>query len=249
MPELSLLQWAILGGCALLVGLTKTGIPGLGILVAPLLASVFPARASTGLLLPLLLAADVVAVAYYRRHAVWSHLWRLIPFSLTGIVIGYVMLGRINDQQLSLVIGAMIIVLLVVNLVVNPSGKGVKTVPQRVWLAAVLGICAGITTMLSNAAGPLMILYLLSMGLPKEEFMGTGAWYFLLLNLVKVPFSASLGLITWESLALDGAVYPVALLGTLAGIFILKRTPEKVFRIVAQVLAAAAALNLLVSFL
>jgi uncharacterized membrane protein YfcA len=124
--------------------------------------------------------------------------------------------------------------------------KGKDTpIPEQWWFAAGLGFMAGVTTMMANAAGPIMIIYLLAMRLPKIEFVGTGAWFFFVVNWLKVPFSANLELMTVESVKLDLMMLPFIAVGAMAGIFFLKRIPQKAFTAIVQILAAAAAIKLL----
>lgn len=227
-----------------MIGLSKTGLPGIGILAIPLMAWVLPARASTGVVLPMLIFADLFAVGYYRRFAVWSKLARLLPWAAVGVFLGYLALGRVNDQQLKPIIGGIVLVMLALNLLHN-SGKEDRPVPARWWFAVLFGLLAGVTTMMANAAGPVMAIYLLAMRLSKNEFIGTGAWYFLLVNWFKVPFSAHLGLINSQSLQFNLVLFPLVALGALAGIKLLKHTPEKIFNHFVQGLAALAAVNLL----
>ena len=242
MFSLTELQWIIVVACAALVGLTKTGIPGLGVLIAPLMAEVFPARASTGIVLPLLMFADIFAVGFYRRSAVWKHLFRLLPWTVVGIFIGYLAMGSIDDRQLKPLIGVIILVMLAIG---YWRDRTEASMPTQWWFAAAIGVAAGVTTMMANAAGPMMIIYLLAMRLPKTQFIGTAAWYYLVLNWFKVPFSASLGLITYQSLQFDLYLFPVIALGTLIGVKTVKHIPEKVFSNIARVLAVVAAMNLL----
>ncbi len=247
MPELANAQWLALGIGALIIGLSKTGLPGAGILAIPLLAHAFPARASTGIVLPMLIAADLVAVVYYRRKAVWSHLIRLVPWAAAGVVAGFAALGRLNDEGLMPLIGAIVLGMLGLNLWRRRRSEPDSTVPNSRMFAAAIGLLAGISTMLANAAGPIMVVYLAAMRLPKTAFVGTGAWYFFLLNWFKVPFSAHLGLITRESLTLNALMLPLIALGAAAGIFLLRRIPQKGFLAVVEILAAAAALRLVFS--
>jgi uncharacterized membrane protein YfcA len=244
MPALDAFHWALAGLCALLAGLTKTGIPGLGILIAPLFAEVLPAKASTGALLPLLIVGDVFAVLYYRRHAVWSHLVRLLPWAAAGIVIGWLLMGRIADAELRPVFGAVILLLLAVGFWRDFAKGKEAPVPTQWWVAAAIGLLAGVITMLVNAAGAILVIYLTAMRLPKEEFLGTGAWYYLILNLIKVPFSASLGLITASSLLLDAALAGGVLLGAVSGVFVARRVPQKAFAVVVLALAAVSAVRM-----
>jgi len=244
MFDLNVFQWLLVFLCALMIGLTKTAIPGLGILVTPLMAQVVPARASTGVVLPMLIFGDFFAVGYYHRHAVWFHLVRLMPWAATGVVLGYFALGQVNDQQLKPLIGIIVLALLGINYFYKRVRKGEAHVPNRFWFAAAMGLAAGVTTMMANAAGPIMVIYLLAMRLPKNEFIGTGAWYYLILNLFKVPFSVNLGLINVESLQLDVIAIPMIAAGALGGIKFLKHIPEEKFSWIVQILAAVAAVTL-----
>ncbi|MFA5205575.1 MAG: sulfite exporter TauE/SafE family protein [Lentisphaeria bacterium] len=247
MGELGSWGWGVLALAALLLGMAKTGVPGLGILAVPLVAWVMPARASTGLLLPMLLLADCFAVAHYRRHAAWPHLLRLLPWTLAGIVLGCVALGRIDDARLRPLIGGVVLAMLGVQAWRQWRAGGVVPEPPGHWLfAAGMGLLAGATTMLANAAGPVMILYLLAMRLPKLEFLGTSAWFFLLVNGLKVPFSVGLGLITRESLVVNLVLVPVIITGAMLGLPVARRLPERGFTLAAQLLTVLAALKLLV---
>lgn len=243
--HLAPLQWSILAVAAVVIGVSKTGIPGLGIVALSFVALVLPARQSTGLILPMLIAADVCGVTYYRHHASWGHLVRLAPWAVVGVLIGTVALGRLNDAQIRPLIGGIVLALVIGNVWLTRQPQLREHISRSYALAAAVGILAGFTTMVANAAGPIMIIYLLAMGLPKNVFLGTSAWYFFLLNLFKVPFSAGLGLITWSSLSLNALLLPGILLGAWLGVRFAKRMPEKTFAMVAQVLAAAAAVKLL----
>jgi len=244
MFNLTFYQWLVVALSAVMIGLSKTGLPGIGILAIPLMAWVLPARASTGVVLPMLIFADFFAVGYYRRFAVWSKLVRLLPWAAVGVFLGYLALGRVNDQQLKPIIGGIVLVMLALNFRSN-YGKEDRPVPDWWWFAALFGLLAGVTTMMANAAGPVMAIYLLAMRLPKNEFIGTGAWYFLLVNCFKVPFSAHLGLINSQSFHFNLVLFPLVALGALGGIKLLKRIPEKTFNYAVQGLAALAAVGLL----
>ena len=245
MFNLNEFQWLIVSICALMIGLNKTAIPGLAILAIPLMAEVIPARASVGIVLPMLMFADLFAVGYYRRHAVWPYLLRIMPWTVGGVIVGYLALGKVSDQQLRPLIGTVILSMLGIKYWWDRKKREEATVPKQWWFAAGIGLVAGITTMMANAAGPLMIIYLLAMRLPKNEFLGTGAWYYLLLNWFKVPFSVNLGLINSQSLQFDLTFFPMIAIGALGGIAILKHIPERKFTSVVQILAVAAAVRLL----
>jgi len=239
------IEWyaALVG--ALLIGASKTGLPGAGILAIPLFAAILPAKASTGVVLPMLVLADVFAVVWYRQHAVWRHLVQLFPWTMAGVVLGYFLLQRVSDQQLRPIIGLIILAMLGVNFWRSRPSHHDCRIPETAAFAAPIGLLAGTTTMMANAAGPVMTIYLLAMRLPKTEFVGTGAWYFFIMNLVKVPFSTHLGLINAESLRFNLMLAPAVGGGALLGRIILQRIPEKPFNFAVQMFAALGALRLL----
>jgi uncharacterized membrane protein YfcA len=237
-------QWALAGLGALLVGLAKTGLPGLSLLFVSIFASIIPARRSTGVVVPLLILGDVIAVLSYRRHAQWSHLWRLFPWAAAGVLAGYFALKRMNDRQASTAIGLIVVALAILHLV-RRANPGPLREDRTVVFAPLIGVLAGFATIVSNAAGPLMVIYLLAMRLPKMEYMGTGAVFFLLLNLFKVPFMCSLGLITTESLRLDLELAPFVLAGTWAGRRLLGRIDQRLFENVSLALTLGAGARML----
>jgi uncharacterized membrane protein YfcA len=244
MFDLSWFNFAIVILCAVLVGFTKTGIPGVGILVIPLMASVFPARASTGILLPMLVMGDVLAVTYYRQHVKIPVLVKIIPFTLIGVLAGYFALRVINDTEMNYLIGSIVLVLVILTMLQEINVIPERAIPKNILLAIVLGVLAGFTTMVANAAGPIIIVYLLAMNLDKEEFIGTGSWYYLLVNAIKIPLSWSLGLITPESLLFNVKFFVFILFGGLLGIYTLHRISPKQFRYAAIALSAVASIKM-----
>lgn len=244
--ELELSDLMIVALCAMMVGIAKTGIPGVAILVVPLMAIAVPARQSVGVLLGILILADIFAVTYHRHNAQWSHVLRLLPPTFAGIVGGYIFLRLIeNDNQLKPIIGGIVLLMLGIHFWrTKTSGKDAK-IPTQWWFALVLGFMAGVTTMMANAAGPVMVIYLLAMRLDKIEFVGTQAWFFFVVNWLKVPFSSNLNMMTFESVKLDLMMLPFIAAGALIGIFFLKRIPQKTFAAIVQILAAVAAVKLL----
>ena len=181
---------------------------------------------------------------FWRRHGSWKHLVRLLPWAVVGIVAGYFAMGRIDDQQMRYVMGAIVIVMLGVHVYREYILGKDAPIPTSWWFAAIAGFLAGATTMIANAAGPVTMIYLLSMRLPKDEFIGTSAWYFFILNWLKVPFSVSLGLITAESLTFDAVLAGGVVAGAFAGLYLAKRIPEKAFMIAVQVLTLASAVKM-----
>jgi len=237
-------QWTLAVVGALAIGLSKTGISGLGMLAVVVFANLLPARQASGVVLPMLVLADVVAVASYRQHAQWSYLWKLFPWTAAGVVAGFVALGRINDRQAGQLIGAIILAMLALH-VWRRRRAGQDEPEHAVWFAPVVGMLAGFTTLVANAAGPLMAIYLLAMRLPKMEYMGTGAVFFILMNLFKVPFMAQLGLVNASSLWLNFVLAPAVLVGALLGRRLLARLDQKLFEQLALGLSALAGIKLL----
>jgi uncharacterized membrane protein YfcA len=245
--ELELWQWAVGALGAFLAGLSKTGLPGLGSLNVALFALAFPLRESVGTVLIILICADIVAIAAYRGDASWAHLWRLFPWAAVGIVLGYLALGRVDEDGMRRLIGGILLVLSVFQLVRSrrPAPFGGEARPASRLFASLTGITAGFTTLVANAAGPVMILYLLAMRLPKIVFVGTTVWYFFLLNLFKLPFSASLGLINPSTLGVSLTLGLVAMFGAYLGRPIVERPNQRTFELIALGITVVAALLML----
>ena len=243
--------WLLAVVCALVVGMSKCGMAGLGTLAVPLLASVLPPRLSTGALLPMLIIGDAMGVTHFNRHANWKILFRLMPPALTGIFLGYWMLNQpwLNDQVIRKSTGAIVIALLILNhcrdRIRFDIGDGQHVNAAGLAVAILFGITAGITTMIANAAGPILLIYLLAMNLPKDEFIGTSAWYFLVLNWCKVPLMMQLGMINRDSMMFNLQLFPAILVGALLGIALAQKMSNKSYAIWIQVLTLVAALKLL----
>ncbi len=228
--DLSAFQWLIVLLCAMLIGMAKTGLSGVGLMVVPILASVFGGRPSVGLLLPILIFADVFAVSYYNRHAEWKHILRLLPWALIGIATG-VLVGRvISDSVFNRLLAAIVIV--GIALMIWQDIRKKISIPENRWFSVGLGSLGGFATMIGNAAGPVMALYLLSMRLPKNIYIGTGAWFFFIVNLIKVPFHVGIWkTITVQSILFDVLMIPAIALGAFLGIWLVNFFPEKAYRI------------------
>lgn len=237
-------EWVVAVLGALLVGVAKTGITGLSLLFVALFAAIMPARQSTGVVLPLLITGDIVAFFLYRRHAKWSHIWRLVPWAAAGVVIGALALGRMDDHQSRVAIGVIVVGLAALHVIRRARVPDVEE-PHPRWYAWVMGILAGFTSLVSNAAGPLMVIYLLAMRLPKMEYMGTGAAFFLLMNLFKFPFMVGIGLITRDSLMLNLALAPAVIVGAMLGRWILGRINQRLFENIALGLTLVAGARML----
>ncbi len=246
------LQWtcAILG--ALMIGISKTGVAGLSILSVALFAYVFPSsKQASGLVLPLLIFGDCVAVLSYRMHAQWSHLRRIFPWTALGVVLGYFTLGAISDRQARLMVGVIVVSLAALSYwrrlrAARLDQPALQAEPLHWAFAVLTGVIAGFVTLVANAAGPLMAVYLIAMRLPKMQYVGTAAIFFLMLNLFKVPFMAHLGLITPRSFAFNLLLLPAVLAGTVLGRWLLMRINQRLFEQLVLALCALGGLALLV---
>lgn len=237
-------QWCLAVVAAIFIGLSKTAIGGLGLVSVAVFANLMPAREASGFVLPLLICADGIAVLAYRQHTQWSHLVRLFPWTGAGVLLGWFALGRINDAQTSILVGVIILAMVAIHLWRRRKGdSGAQA--HGWWFGALMGVLAGFTTLIANAAGPLMALYLLAMGLPKMQFVGTAAYFFFLLNLFKVPFMINLGLIDVRSITGNLVLVPAVIAGAFAGRRLLTRINQKLFEQVALALSALAGLKLL----
>lgn len=233
MPELAVGTWVILGLAALTVGLAKTAIPGGGILPVALFAAVLPARTSTAALLLLLIVGDVFALVAYRRHAHWPSLVRLAPAVLAGLLAGFAFLAIGDDAIVRRAIGVILLAMIAVTLwrrrrrdAADGAAPGSA---HGIIAASGYGALAGFTTMVANAAGPVMSMYFLAMRTPVQVFLGTSAWFFAIVNLFKVPFLAGIGLFDGAVLLMDAALVPLVVIGAFGGLWLARRMPQQLF--------------------
>ena len=225
----SSLGWLAVTGGALGIGLNKGGLTGLGILPVLLFAVVFQARESTGFILPLLIVGDICAVVIYRRVVLWKVFWTLLPPALAGIVIGYLLMGRISESAFGPLIGWIIIGLIALQFLRSALGEKLDHVFKSRVFGLFMGVLVGVTTMIANAAGPVSTLYFLSVRLPKWNLIGTSAWLFFVINLCKVPFSADLGLTNAYSVTLAVVLAPLVVMGFFSGRYLATVMPQTVF--------------------
>ncbi len=243
--QLSLAEFTALACAAFLVGFSKTAVSGANTVSLAIFAAILPARASTGVLLPILIAGDVLAVLTYRRHAHWPTLWRLFPAVAAGVVLGTVFLMWADDGIVRVSIGAILLMMAAVTIWRRRAAER-ETDPDEVATrsgrvkARSYGVLGGFTTMVANAGGPVMSLYLLSAGFRKLGFLGTSAFFFLIVNVSKVPFSVGLGLIDGHSLLLDAALVLFVLPGALVGKWAVDRINQRLFE---QLVIAATVLG------
>ena len=235
LSDFSVVNWLLIVLGAFIIGLSKAGLKGIDMMNVAIMAIVFGGKASTGVVLPLLCAIDIMAVIYYHRHAEWPIFWKLIPWMAIGILIG-VYIGMNLNELVFRRIMAVIIVLTVVIMLALEFRKNI-VIPQNKWFGASMGLAAGVTTMLGNLAGAFSNVYFLAMRTHKNNFIGTAAWIFLVINYFKLPFQ----IIYWKNITLatlktDLLLLPVSILGFWAGAKIVARIKDDSYRKVVIVL-------------
>ena len=227
---LTTIQWFVISIAALSIGMSKTGVQGIMLMIVPLMAMAFGAKESTGVILPMLCMADIIAVAYYKRIADWKIVAKLLPTAILGFFLAIGVDNMIPNGQFRQLMGWTLMLALIVMIWSEIFGKENRWM-KKWWYVAIFGLLGGFTTMIGNAAGPVMSVYLLSMRKEKMEYIGINAWFFLVVNLLKVPLQAFVwDNITWDSLQLNLVMLPVIGIGSLIGIRIVKLLPEKIFR-------------------
>jgi len=235
----------IVGGVsALSIGFSKCGLPGTGILVVPLMAWAFPAKESVGVLTPMLIVGDLFAVAFYRRHAQWNKLWNLFPAVVAGMAVAAWLLGRVDNEQMKPILGWLVLALLALDLIRQKLGW--EHVPHHPAFVGVMGFLGGFATTMGNVAGPVMTIYFLARGLDKNAFIGTFAWFFLIVNVAKVPLYFYLGMTTFGSLQFNLWMVPLVAVGAFTGRWLLPRVSQELFTALILLTAAIAAARLII---
>ncbi|TCO11050.1 hypothetical protein EV194_101684 [Natronoflexus pectinivorans] len=237
--------WLITLACAFIIGFSKSGLKGIGMVTIPVLAIMYGGMFSAGILLPFLVFGDLFAVRFYRKNMSWSHVKRLMPFALAGILLAVLVGKMISDDLFRNLMAVLVISCLALIVFFDFSGKK-PDFSKSGFLSGFTGLSGGFATMIGNAAGPIFDLYLLSMRLPKNSFIGTGAIFFLTLNIIKVP----LHFFVWESITLASlqmnfVMVPAVFIGALAGRKVVSYIPEKGFRIIVIVIIALSSILLL----
>ena len=243
-PQLWLL--AILG--AFVLGMSKGGIMGVNNITIALFALIFPPKLSIGIVLLLLIVGDWGAFYFYRRHAVWKYLLPTIPWTIAGVILGWLLLDQLDGKQVGRLIGGCLLLLMAMHItrkyILKVEDEG-WSVPHTWWFIGLTGFLAGFTSTVANAAAPIMLLFFLAVGLPKLQFLGTGAWFFFFLNLFKVPFYWSIDLITVDVLILDLKLALFVILGVIVGRHIVLRISQKGFEIFALAITILASIRLI----
>lgn len=245
LPGLSVHTWALSALAAFCCGLAKSGFGGFGLITVLLMAMVLPAKESTGTVLPLLIAADLMAVGGFRHHVDWRELRRLLPSTLIGVLSGWFLMGHIPDSRFGFFLGWMILAMMALVLWQRFDTRVLDMVMHHPVLSGFSGFAAGVSTMMANAGGPAMTFYLLAKKFDKMAFVGTCAWFFFVTNLSKIPLSLNLGLISTSSLMLDLALVPVVAAGFLLGKSLLGKVSQGPFEWILVVMATASAIKLI----
>lgn len=224
-------SWFLLVAAGALIGMNKTGLAGVSLIAVPIMAAVFGGKASTGLMLPLLIAADVFAVISYRKSICWKSLLRLIPWTLPGLVIALFVGEYVSDHVFKICI-AIVVFLVLLIMIIREIRGGTEELDFRWYLTAAVGLVGGFAAMIGNVAGPIIGVYFLAMNLNKNEFISTRAWFFWLVNILKLPLHVFIWkTVTPETLGLNLVMLPAIIIGAGAGILIVKRIPDRPYRI------------------
>lgn len=247
--ELPPFAWALLGFAAVLIGLSKTALPGVNTLSIAIFAAFLPPKESTAALLLLLIVGDVFALISYRRHADWKTLIKLIPAVTVGLAVGALFLAFAGDSWVRRAIGAILLALVLYAVWQRIRAHNTTVPPRRQGEGSTLamagyGSLGGFTTMVANAGGAPMSLYFLSTGFPVKAFLGTAAWFFAIINLVKVPIMAGLGLFVPEVLSLALLTVPGVVVGALLGRWIAFRIRQRSFEYAILLFTALGAIYL-----
>lgn len=238
--------WGVLALSSFIIGMSKTWIQGFCLIAIPLLAMAFGAKESTGLILPILCFADLVAVFYYRNAVRWMYILKALPFALLGFFVALAVDKLIPPAAFKYLMGICLLVVLAVILLFERACKDNRLIHYW-WYGPLWGVLGGFTTMIGNAAGPVLAIYLLSLKMPKYSFVGTSAYFFLILNYLKLPLQIwAWKNITADTLLLDACTIPFILLGGIVGCLLVKRMPEKSFRHVTTAITFISAILLLI---
>ena len=249
MESLELWQYLLIATGAFAVGMGKGGLPGVGNVTVVLMALALPAKVSVGVLLPILISADIVAVLVYRRHANWSYIVKLAPWTIGGILAGYLVFSHVDDDSVRILIGSILLSMTAIHFLrkwLRRHSSEKDLLPHHPAFVGATGIIGGSATMIANAAGPVAALYFIASGLPKYAYIGTSAWFFFLVNLFKVPFMMDLGIIHLESIRFSASFMCYSVLGALIAPRIVKHLNQRVFEILIWVFVVIGGLKLII---
>lgn len=247
MTDFTVIQWILMLCCAMLIGMSKVGVPGVSLIAIPVLAFIFGGRASTGILLPVLMMADWFGVGYYHRHAQWKYLLKMLPWAFAGIALALWVGQIVNDNWFKNIMAVLVFICIGLMLWEERRKDDTSIFPDKWWFAAAMGILTGFATMIGNVSGPIFAIYLLAMRLQKNKFIGTSAWFFLIINLTKFPLHIFIWkTINLSTLKLDLILLPGIFAGAVLGIWLVKKIPDKTYRSFVIAVTALSAFLLLI---
>ena len=242
--ELTLLSGIVFSVTSFVIGLSKSGIPGLGLLLVPIMLIAFPAKESVGMLLPVLMVGDIVAIVSYRKFARKDLLLRVVPIAFVAIILGALLLSRLNNSGMTHLLGWLVLALCAVDLI--KSRGWIKNPADNWWFKSIVAGLAGLASTLGNAAGPVMSIFFIMAKLSPQEQLGTAAWFFLFVNIIKLPFFISQGMLQLSWLPTIAWMIPPLLLGALCGKLIVSRIRREVFNAWVRALAIAGGVLLVI---
>lgn len=244
--NLTALQWLAISFAVFLLGVSKSGIKGVSIIIVVILAFVFGEKNSTGILLPMLIIADIIAVIYYKRHVKWDIIRKLIPWMIVGVLVG-VWVGNDISEIIFKRLMALIIIMSV-GLMIYMEKRKTAAIPTHKLFSSSMGFLAGFTTMIGNLAGPISNVYFLAIRFPKNEFIGTAAWLFFIINVFKLPFHIFIWkTVTIETLVLNSVLVPAVIIGFFLGAYIVNLISNVNYRRFILVVTAIGGLIMLFS--
>ena len=243
-PEISLSYYLLAFLATLMLGLSKSGIKGIGVIIVTIMALVFGSKDSTGILIPMMIFADIFAVIYYHRHTQWHFLGKLLPSMVVGVLIGVWIGNDIPEILFKQLMAALILLTVVVMFVIDRLNK--KIIPNHWLFSGSMGLVSGFTSMIGNLAGSFSTIYFLAMRLPKNEFIGTAAWLFFIINIFKLPFH----IFVWKTVNIDSLrvnllLFPAVILGFFLGVFLVKKIQNESYRRFILIVTAAGAFIIL----
>ncbi len=227
----------------LVTGFSKFSIGGMGLIILPIVMLAFPGPEALGIVIPMYLVTDVLAIYMYRQNINWAVLTRLLPLAFIGIVTGGWWLSGIDAGQFTLMLGLTIIAILVLGIWLDYQSTNIMKHPLVIYAT---GLVAGFISLIANAAGPLLSLILIEQKLSKEAYVSTRAWAFFIINLAKLPTLYFLELISWETTIISMQCLPGLLIGAGIGYYVLRRLNLKQFKWLIRGMAMIAAVKLLV---
>jgi len=242
--HLTYLNWFLAFLGAFLLGVGKAGIKGIGVVIVTLMALVFGGKSSTGTLIPMMVFADILAVIYYHRHTQWKYLGKLLPTMVIGVLVGVWLGNDISDEVFRFLMA--ILILGIVVLMVLMDRRKSTAIPQNRLFSNSIGLLSGFTSMIGNLAGSFSNIYFLAMRLPKNEFIGTAAWLFFIINVFKLPFHLFVWkTISLESISINMMLVPAIIIGFFTGIKLVKLINNELYRKFIIVVTAVGALLIL----